>query len=160
MKMPRLLLFLLSAVLISAALMASDKKDEGPQSALSFLVLKDDTGKPIRNAAVVLHPVGQHGKQAKSGFELKTDNDGKTHFDGIPYGTWRVQVIANGFQTFGDDYNINQAAQEISVRLKRPEGQYSIYEKHDGAAEVAARAGTIASSAEVGAPFPVRAEER
>ena len=130
--MPRLLLFLLSAVLISAALMASDKKDEGPQSALSFLVLKDDTGKPIRNAAVVLHPVGQHGKQAKSGFELKTDNDGKTHFDGIPYGTWRVQVIANGFQTFGDDYNINQAAQEISVRLKRPEGQYSIYEKHDG----------------------------
>jgi 5-hydroxyisourate hydrolase-like protein (transthyretin family) len=132
MKMPRLLLFLLSAVLISAALMASDKKDEGPQSALSFLVLKDDTGKPIRNAAVVLHPVGQHGKQAKSGFELKTDNDGKTHFDGIPYGTWRVQVIANGFQTFGDDYNINQAAQEISVRLKRPEGQYSIYEKHDG----------------------------
>ncbi len=132
MKMPRLLLFLLSAVLISAALMASDKKDEGPQSALSFLVLKDDTGKPIRNAAVVLHPVVQHGKQAKSGFELKTDNDGKTHFDGIPYGTWRVQVIANGFQTFGDDYNINQAAQEISVRLKRPEGQYSIYEKHDG----------------------------
>jgi hypothetical protein len=130
--MPRLLLFLLSAVLISAALMASDKKDGGPQSALSFLVLKDDTGKPIRNAAVVLHPVGQHGKQAKSGFELKTDNDGKTHFDGIPYGTWRVQVIANGFQTFGDDYNINQAAQEISVRLKRPEGQYSIYEKHDG----------------------------
>jgi uncharacterized GH25 family protein len=132
MKTPRLLLFLLSAALISVVLMASDKKDEGPQSFLSFVVLKDDTGKPIRNAAVVLHPVGQHGKQAKSGFELKTDNDGKTHFDGIPYGTWRVQVIANGFQTFGDDYNINQAAQEISVRLKRPEGQYSIYEKHDG----------------------------
>jgi hypothetical protein len=132
MKTPRFLLFLLSAALISAALMASDKKDEGPQSALSFVVLKDDTGKPIRNAAVVLHPVGQHGKQAKSGFELKSDNDGKTHFDGIPYGTWRVQVIANGFQTFGDDYNINQPAQEITVRLKRPEGQYSIYEKHDG----------------------------
>lgn len=129
--MPRLLLFLLSAVLISAALMASDKKDEGPQSALSFLVLKDDTGKPIRNAAVVLHPVGQHGKQAKGGFELKSDNDGKTHFDGIPYGTWRVQVIANGFQTFGGDYSVNQAEQEITIRLKRPQGQYSIYDKHD-----------------------------
>jgi hypothetical protein len=132
MKTSRFLLLLLSAFLINAALMASDKKDEGPQSALSFVVLKDDTGKPIRNAAVVLHPVGQHGKQAKSGFELKTDNDGKTHFDGIPFGTWRIQVIADGFQTFGGDYNINQAAQEISVRLKRPEGQYSIYEKHDG----------------------------
>ena len=107
-------------------------KDDGPQSALSFVVLKDDTGKPIRNAAVVLHPVGQHGKQAKSGFELKSDNDGKTHFDGIPYGTWRVQVIANGFQTFGSDYNMNQPVQEITIRLKRPQGQYSIYEKHDG----------------------------
>lgn len=132
MKTPHRLLVLFSAILITATLMASDKKDEGPQSSLSFLVLKDDTGKPIRNAAVVLHPVGQHGKQAKSGFELKSDNDGKTHFDGIPYGTWRVQVIANGFQTFGGDYNVNQLEQEITIRLKRPQGQYSIYDTHDG----------------------------
>ena len=125
MKTSRVLLILLTAVLISATLMASGK-DDGPQSSLSFMVLKDDTGKPIRNAAVVLHPVGQHGKQAKGGFELKSDNDGKTHFDGIPYGTWRVQVIANGFQTFGGDYSVNQAEQEITIRLKRPQGQYSI----------------------------------
>ena len=132
MKMSRLLLLLFAVVLSAASFMAGDKKDEGPQSALSFVVLKDDSGKPIRNAAVVLHPVGQHGKQAKGGFELKSDNDGKTHFDGIPYGTWRVQVIAPGFQTFGNDYTINQAEQEITIRLKRPQGQYSIYEKHDG----------------------------
>ncbi len=132
MKTSRLLLILVTAVLISATLMAGNKKDNGPQSSLSFVVLKDDTGKPIRNAAVVLHPVGQHGKQAKSGFELKSDNDGKTHFDGIPYGTWRIQVIADGFQTFGDDYDINQAEQQITIRLKRPQGQYSIYDKHDG----------------------------
>jgi hypothetical protein len=131
MKTSRLLLILLAAPLISATLMAGGK-DDGPQSALSFVVLKDDIGKPIRNAAVVLHPVGQHGKQAKRGFELKTDNDGKTHFDGIPYGAWRVQVIADGFQTFGSDYNVNQAVQEITIRLKRPQGQYSIYDKHDG----------------------------
>jgi len=132
MKTSRLLLILLAALLISLTVMAGDKKDEGPQSALSFVVLKDDTGKPVRNAAVVLHPVGQHGKQAKTGFELKSDNDGKTHFDGIPFGTWRVQVIANGFQTFGSDYNVNQTVQEITVRLKRPQGQYSIYDKHEG----------------------------
>jgi hypothetical protein len=132
MKTSRLLLILLAALLISLTVMAGDKKDEGPQSALSFVVLKDDTGKPVRNAAVVLHPVGQHGKQAKTGFELKSDNDGKTHFDGIPFGSWRVQVIANGFQTFGSDYNVNQAVQEITIRLKRPQGQYSIYDKHEG----------------------------
>jgi uncharacterized membrane protein YgcG len=132
MKQSCLLIFLLFAGLISSALAANDKKDEGPQSSLSFVILKDDTGKPVRNAAVVLHFVNQHGKQAKGGFELKTDADGKTHFDGIPYGTMRIQVIAPGFQTFGNDYPITQPAQEITVRLKRPQGQYSIYESHDG----------------------------
>ena len=131
MKMSRILVILLPVILISASLAAGDKKDE-PQSSVDFVVLKDDNGKPVRNAALVLHPVGVHGKQAKSGFELKTDADGKTHFDGIPYGKWRVQVIAPGFQTFGDDYSIDQAAQDITIRLKRPQGQYSIYEKHDG----------------------------
>lgn len=132
MKLLRLLLVLFAALLISAPLIASDNKDDRGASAVSFVVLKDDNGKPVRNAAVILHPVGSHGKQAKTGFELKSDNDGKTHFDGIPYGTWRVQVIAPGFQTFGDDYNISQAQQEITIRMKRPQEQYSIYDKHDG----------------------------
>jgi hypothetical protein len=132
MKMPSLAFAIFSLLLISTALIASDKKDEGQQSSLSFVVLKDDNGKPVRNAAVVLHPVAQHGKQAKGGFELKTDAEGKTHFDGIPFGPLRVQVIAPGFQTFGNDYGINQTNQEIVIRLKRPQNQYSIYEKHDG----------------------------
>jgi len=130
MQRPAFLLILV--VLFSLGVIAGDKKDDAPESSLSFVVLKDDNGKPIRNAAVVLHPVGKHGKQEKTGFELKTDPDGKTHFDGVPYGTLRVQVIAPGFQTFGDDFAIRQPTQEITIRLKRPQGQYSIYEKHDG----------------------------
>ena len=107
-------------------------QDEGPMSDLKFVVLKDYNGKPIRNAAVVLHPVNKKGKQAKGGLELKTDNDGRTNIDGIPYGPLRVQVLAPGFQTFGEDYEINKPELEITVKLKRPEGQYSSY--GDGAA--------------------------
>ena len=44
--------------------------EDAPSSSLSFLVLKDYNGKPIRNAAVVLHPVNPHGKQQRGGFEL------------------------------------------------------------------------------------------
>lgn len=132
MKWSRPLLACFAALLIATTLLAGDKKDEGPQSSTSFLVLKDDSGKPIRNAAVILHPVSKKGKQAKTGFELKTDAEGKTHFDGIPYGPIRVQVIAPGYQTFGDDYQITQADQQITIRLKPPQGQYSIYEKHNG----------------------------
>ena len=102
------------------------QSDDAPMSELQFLVLKDYNGKPVRNAAVVLHPI-RKGKQTKGGLELKTDNDGRTNIDGIPYGPLRVQVLAPGFQTFGADYEINKPEMEIPVRLKRPGTQYSSY---------------------------------
>jgi hypothetical protein len=104
--------------------------DEGPTSALRFVVVRDSDGKPVRNAEVVLHPVKRKGKQAKGEMELKTDAEGRTNIDGIPYGPLRVQVLAPHFQTFGEDYEINKAEMEITVKLKRPGGQYSIYENH------------------------------
>jgi len=104
--------------------------DEGPTSALRFVVVRDSDGKPVRNAEVVLHPVKRKGKQAKGEMELKTDAEGRTNVDGIPYGPLRVQVLAPHFQTFGEDYEINKAEMEITVKLKRPGGQYSIYENH------------------------------
>lgn len=109
---------------------ASDKKPhyEDPVAVLNFLVVKDYNGKPIRNAGVVMHTVGKHDKQDRGGLELKTDADGKASFDGVPYGKLRIQVLASGFQTFGEDYEINQPTMEITIKLKRPEGQYSIYE--------------------------------
>jgi len=109
---------------------ASDKKSQYdvPVSSLSFLVVKDFNGKPVRNAGVVMHSVGKHDKQERGGLELKTDAEGKASFDGVPYGKLRVQVLALGFQTFGEDYEINQPTMEITIKLKRPEGQYSIYE--------------------------------
>jgi len=129
--MPRLRLAILVLLVISAVLTASGQnKPSGQASSLNFVVLKDDNGKPVRNAAVILHPVAEHGKQSRGGFELKTNAEGKTESDGIPYGMLRVQVIAHGFQTFGQDYTINQPQHELVIRLKRPQGQYSIYENH------------------------------
>jgi hypothetical protein len=109
---------------------ARAQDDEGPMSRLRFVVVRDSDGKPVRNAEVVLHPVKRKGKQAKGEMELKTDAEGRTNIDGIPYGPLRVQVLAPHFQTFGEDYEINQAEMEITVKLKRPGGQYSIYENH------------------------------
>lgn len=100
---------------------------EQKSSDLHFLVVKDYNGKPVRNASVVLHPV-KEGKQERGGFQLKTDNDGRTGFDGVPYGTLRVQVLCPGFQTFGEDYDIKEPTTEITIKLKRPSGQYSIYD--------------------------------
>ena len=106
----------------------ADEDDyDGPMAHMHFLVLKDYNGKPVKNAAVVLHPVTKKGQQAKGGLELKTDTEGRTSIEGIPYGQLRVQVLAPGYQTFGEDYEVNKGDMLITVKLKRPTGQYSVY---------------------------------
>ena len=128
---------IMSAVMIALGAgiigLAMAQDDDGPMSDLRFVVVRDYNGKPVRNAAVVLHPVNRKGKQSRGGLELKTDGDGRTNIDGIPYGPLRVQVLAPGFQTFGEDYKIDKAEMEITVKLKRPGGQYSVYENHGDA---------------------------
>ncbi len=117
--------------LLGVATAQKDKENEGT-AVLNFLVLKEDNGKPVRNAAVVMHPVDAHGKQSRGGLELKTDSEGKTKFEEIPYGMLRVQVLAPGFQTFGEDYDVNQERMDFTIKLKRPQGQYSIYGTQPG----------------------------
>jgi Carboxypeptidase regulatory-like domain len=125
MKARRAGLVVVMGALLAAGVMAA--AGAKASSDLKFLVLKDANGKPVRNAAIVLHQVDRRGHQERAGMELKTDNEGKTGIDGIPYGKVRIQVIAPGFQTFGQDYDINQPAQEITIKLQRPQEQYSIY---------------------------------
>ena len=119
--------FAITVLLASVAAFAQDDT-----AMLNFQVLRDYNGKPIRNASVVMHPVQKNGKQSKGGLQIKTDGEGKASFDGAPYGKLRVQVLAPGFQTFGADYDIDKPTLEITVKMKRPTGQYSIYEEHPG----------------------------
>ncbi|HVN18210.1 MAG TPA: carboxypeptidase-like regulatory domain-containing protein [Dongiaceae bacterium] len=119
---------LLTMLATSFPVCAQKDKDNEPTSWLYFVIVKDDNGKPVRNAAVILHPVNPKGKQERGGLELKSDPEGKCNLDGIPYGPLRVQVLAHGFQTYGEDFDIEKPKTEITVKLKRPQGQFSIYE--------------------------------
>jgi hypothetical protein len=96
-------------------------------SNLKVTVLKEDGEKPVRNASVILHPVGKDGKQSHGGKQLKTNGEGIATLDGVPYGKLRIQVISPGMQTYGEDFDINQQTQEITIKLKKPQEQYSIY---------------------------------
>jgi len=120
----------LGMLAMAGAAVGQKDKDIEPTSFLYFQVIKEDNGKPVRNAAVIMHAVNAKGKQERGDMELKTDPDGKANFDGIPYGMVRVQVLAAGFQTFGEDYDIEKAKTEITIKLKRPQGQYSVYDDH------------------------------
>jgi hypothetical protein len=115
----------LMAVVVALACGVAGAADKA--SNLKFVVLKDANGKPVRNASVILHAVNKKGKQEKGGLQLKTSGEGKTEIAGIPYGKLRIQVIAPGLQTYGQDYDINQPETEISIRMKPPAEQVTIY---------------------------------
>ena len=114
-------------VLLAVFLQASALKADDKVAKLEVIVLRAYNGKPVRNASVVLHPVSKDGKQQKGGMELKTDADGKASLDIVPYGKLRVQAIAPGLQTYGDDVEINQPEQQVTIKMNRPQEQYSIY---------------------------------
>lgn len=102
-----------------------------PTSTIQVTVLRYDDGKPIENAAVIFHPI--EGERDKGAMELKSNEDGKAIIDVIPIGdTVRLQVIANGFQTYGKDYKVEKSQMSMEVKLHRPAPQYSIYKSNDG----------------------------
>lgn len=122
----------LVALLVSAMALPglAKKKKDDPLATLNFLIIRDENGKPVRNAAVVMHPVDEDGEQVASGLELKTNPEGKASYEGVPYGKLRIQVLASGFQTYGDDYMVNEPSMDVTIKLKRPAKQYSIYGEH------------------------------
>ena len=128
MKKKMVLAGVIGIMLLGLAAGAAAQKDpDEPTALLSFVVLKEDNGKPVRNAAVIMHPVTSRGKQGHGGMELKTDAEGKSSFDGIPYGRLRVQVLATGFQTYGEDFEISEPEKTITIKMQQPHGQFSIY---------------------------------
>ena len=120
----------LAVVAMASPALAQKDKEQEPTSVVNFLVIKDENGKPVRSAAVIMHAVNSKGKQERGDMELKTDPDGKANFDGIPYGMLRVQVLAQGYQTYGEDFDVEKPKMDFTIKLKRPQGQYSIYQDH------------------------------
>jgi len=136
---PLVALLGLIVVLVSASAQSTDKrgrkyKSPPPTARLEVTVLRDVDARPIENAAIVFHPM-VNGKD-EGNMELKSNEDGKCVIDVLPLGNMvRLQIIAKGFQTYGQDYKIDKDTMALEVRMKRPGEQYSIYKHHDGDAQ-------------------------
>jgi hypothetical protein len=101
-------------------------------SHIEVLVTKGYNKKPIENAAVIFHELRADGTD-EGNLEVKTDPDGKAVIDVIPVGSnVRVQVLANGFATFAEDYLVSESSRQIPVTMLRPKEQISTYVDNDG----------------------------
>jgi hypothetical protein len=130
---------ILVALLVMAgiSLSAQEKTRRGrkykpppPTAKVEVTVVRASDSRPIENAAVIFH-VDMDGD--KGNMELKTNEDGKSVIDVLPIGSvMRLQIIAKGFQTYGQDFKIDKPEMAFDVKMRRPTDQYSIYKDHDG----------------------------
>ena len=100
---------------------------------LTVQVNSADTGKGVDRATVVVrfrHGVGVNLKKINTSWETKTNQQGSVSIPSIPHGEITVQIIAKDYQTFGDVYQLDQETQTITIKLNRPQGQYSEDAKH------------------------------
>jgi hypothetical protein len=96
------------------------------------IVVKTQAGKPVDRASLVVrfiegHSVIKLGKAVRTTYELKTNQDGEAQIPEIPQGKIRIQVIAKGFQTFGDIFDITENEKTVNITLNPPQQQYSAH---------------------------------
>jgi hypothetical protein len=89
-------------------------------------------GKPLENADVVVRFVSGRsviklGKKIRTTWEMRTNQDGIAKVPEIPAGSIRIQVIAKGYQTFGETYDVETAEKSIAIKMNPPQEQYTAH---------------------------------
>src|ERR1700722_11534134 len=108
---------------------ADNKQDKSSQPGTVKLQIHVTTkdNKPIPEASVYVrfNESGgflRHDKMAE--LDLKTNQDGTAKVPAIPQGKLMIQVIAKGWHTFGQWYDIDQPEQLIEIKLGPPPHWY------------------------------------
>src|SRR5204862_3870387 len=117
-----LLRLILAALLLSAAAAIA-----APMTKINISV-KTQGGHPVDRASVVVrfvqgHSVVKLGKAVRTTFELRTNQDGEARVPSIPQGKIRIQIIAKGYQTFGDVFDVSDPEKQIDITLNPPQQQ-------------------------------------
>jgi Carboxypeptidase regulatory-like domain len=102
---------------------------EVPMTKLTIAV-KTQSGRPVGQAAVIVrfvkgHSVVKLGKAVRTQWELRSNQDGEATIPAIPQGQIRIQIIANGYQTYGDMVDVTDAEKTINIKLNPPQQQYT-----------------------------------
>ena len=96
-----------------------------PGNRLTVEVTGGDANKPVENASVYLKTVEEHRiKDKKTEVNVKTNQEGLAHIPDVPLGRVLIQVVADGWKSYGHWYDISDPKQTISIHLERPPKWY------------------------------------
>jgi hypothetical protein len=107
--------------------------DDDDQSTRLTIEVKTNEGKPLDRASVIVRfgegrSIKKLGKKVVTRWELRTNQQGQAKIPPIPQGKILVQVIAKGYQTFGQTFDINEEEKTLEVKLNPPQPPYSAHQ--------------------------------
>jgi hypothetical protein len=96
------------------------------QTRITIEVTGGEKGVPVENASVYVKFIEEHAikKDKKLEMNVKTSRDGIAHVPNAPMGRVLVQVVAEGWKTYGRWLDLTDPKQTIKVRLERPPKWY------------------------------------
>ena len=101
-----------------------DSKSEkaSGMAKLRIEVTAGEKNKPVESASVYVRYVEERAlrKDKKIEMNVKTNKDGVAKVPGVPKGKVLIQVIAEGWKTFGRWYDITGDEEVIQIKLEKP----------------------------------------
>jgi hypothetical protein len=96
------------------------------QTRITIEVTGGEKGIPVENASVYVKFIEEHAikKDKKLEMNVKTSRDGIAHVPNAPMGRVLVQVVAEGWKTYGRWLDLTDPKQTIKVHLERPPKWY------------------------------------
>ena len=141
--LPRIFLFGILTVVLPLTLSAqreeTDKRQEpetekkGKRSdkeeaftRLHIAVSGGEKPEPVENASIYVRYVEERtlGRDRKIEMNVKTNREGRASVARVPRGKVLVQVIATGWKTFGQWYDLEKDEETIKIRLQKPPRWY------------------------------------
>ena len=104
-----------------------------PDMTVLRIEVKTLGGKAIERASVVVRfvegrSIAKFGKKIRTTWETRTSMEGVAKIPSLPQGKILIQVIAKGYQTFGQEFEITEEEKTIEVKLNPPQPQYSVHQ--------------------------------
>ena len=115
---------------LAAGLFAQDvAQDKDDSTRLTLQVLNESSKNPVADAHVIIRftETRMLRRDKRTSWEAKTNRKGVVVLDGIPRGAVKVQVIAKGYQTYGNERELSKPEEEFTVLIHPPQGQVSAY---------------------------------
>jgi hypothetical protein len=96
------------------------------QSRITIEVVGGEKDTPVENASVYVKYVEEHKlkKDKKLELNVKTNREGVAHVPNAPLGRVLIQVVAEGWHSYGRWYDITDTKQTLKVHLQRPPKWY------------------------------------